>query len=63
MAWTGSHTTDKKELGWFVGHLEGPKGEFLVVVNYTGPATATKEYPGLIAGGICREILTKLELF
>jgi beta-lactamase class D len=60
---TGSHTTDKEELGWFVGHLEGPKGEFLVVVNYTGPTVATKEYPGLIAGGICREILAKLELF
>jgi len=60
---TGSHTTDQEELGWFVGHLAGPKGEYLVIVNYTGPTAPTKEYPGLIAKGICTEILANLKLY
>lgn len=60
---TGSHTTDKEELGWFVGHLEGPKGEYLVVVNYTGPTSATKVYPGLVAREIGLDILRNLQLY
>ena len=60
---TGSYTTDHEELGWFVGHLEGPKGEYLVIANYTGPTAPTKEYPGLIAKGICLEILSNLKLY
>ncbi len=60
---TGSHVTDKEQLGWFIGHLAGPKGEYLVIVNYTGPATPTKEYPGMVAKGICTEILGNLKLY
>lgn len=60
---TGSHTTTNEELGWFVGHLEGTKGEYLVIVNFTGPTSATKEYPGLIAEGICKDILKDLNLY
>jgi beta-lactamase class D len=59
---TGSCTTGQEELGWFVGHLSGPKGEYLIIANYTGPAAPTKEYPGLITKGICLEILTNLKL-
>ena len=60
---TGSHLYDKEDLGWFVGHLEGPKGEYLVVVNYSGPTSATNSYPGLIARGICLDILGGLGLY
>jgi len=58
---TGSHIYGPEELGWFVGHLDGPKGEYLVVVNYTGPTTAN-QYPGLVAKGICQDILAGLGL-
>ena len=59
---TGSHLYGREELGWFVGHLEGPKGEYLVVVNYSGPTSASNSYPGLIARGICLDILGELGL-
>lgn len=60
---TGSHTTETEELGWFVGHLAGTNGEYIVIVNYTGPSSSTKEYPGLIAKGICTDILKDLKLY
>ena len=60
---TGSHTTDKEELGWFVGHLAGPKGEFLVIANFTSPTASTKEWPGQIAKGICTQILENIKLY
>jgi len=60
---TGSHTTNQEELGWFVGHVAGLKGEYLAVVNYTGPVVPTREYPGLIAKGICTQILSELKLY
>ena len=43
---TGSHISEQEELGWFVGHLEGPKGEYLVIVNFTGPNSPRKNIPG-----------------
>ena len=58
---TGSHLYGPEELGWFVGHLDGPKGEYLVVVNYTGP-TGADDYPGLVAKDICHDLLAALDL-
>jgi beta-lactamase class D len=60
---TGSHTSDRDELGWFVGHLEGPKGEYLVVVNYSGPVPSKGSYPGLAAQEICKTILGQMGLY
>jgi beta-lactamase class D len=60
---TGSHIYGQEELGWFVGHLDGPWGEYLMVVNLTGPTVPTEEYPGLVAKGICEKILGRLELY
>jgi beta-lactamase class D len=60
---TGSHISENDELGWFVGHLEGTKGEYIVIVNFTGPKSSAKEYPGLIAKGICTDILKDLNLY
>ncbi len=34
---TGSgEWSDRRKLGWFVGHLEGPKGEYVFAVNLVG---------------------------
>jgi beta-lactamase class D len=60
---TGSHTTEKEELGWFVGHLTGARDEYVVIANFTGPKSSMKEYPGLIAKGICTDILKDLKLY
>jgi len=60
---TGSHVYDKEELGWFVGHLEGPAGEYLVIANYSGPRSPGDTYPGLVTQGICRQILQVLGLY
>jgi beta-lactamase class D len=61
---TGSHVTQKNALGWFVGHLEGQGGEYLVAVNYNedNPQHANS-YPGMIAEDMCKEILTELKLY
>ena len=61
---TGSHIFETNALGWFVGHIDGPHGEYLFVVNYSEEnPPKRKDYPGLIAENITKEILTKLELY
>jgi beta-lactamase class D len=60
---TGSHITDRDELGWFVGHLEGPKGEYLVVLNYSGPPSPKDTYPGMVAQDNCKKILGRLGFY
>jgi beta-lactamase class D len=60
---TGSHISDRDELGWFVGHLEGPKGEYLVVVNYSGPVSPEVTYPGMVAQETCKKILEQIGLY
>ena len=61
---TGSHSSEKNAMGWFVGHLEGPHGEYLFVVNYSeeNPRRQTS-YPGAVARDIFKGILTKLGLY
>jgi beta-lactamase class D len=62
---TGSHVWETNALGWFVGHIDGPHGEYLFVVNYSeeNPPKLEASYPGLTARNISKEILTKLELY
>ncbi len=61
---TGSHVTGNDRLGWFVGHVEGNGGEYLVAVNFSkqGPPKE-KTYPGMVAEGICKNILGELGLY
>jgi beta-lactamase class D len=60
---TGSHISETDALGWFVGHLDGPHGEYLIVVNYSeGNPPRQATYPGAVAWNIAKEILTKLGL-
>jgi beta-lactamase class D len=60
---TGSGNQDQIALGWFIGHLDGPHGEYLFVLNYRQDNPPTNQWPGLIARNISKEILTKLELY
>ena len=49
-------------IGWFIAHISGPHGEYLAVVNYSDQKPE-KDYPGLIAKQICKDILTDLKLY
>ncbi|MFZ0827056.1 MAG: penicillin-binding transpeptidase domain-containing protein [Verrucomicrobiia bacterium] len=61
---TGSHVLGTNALGWFVGHLDGPHGEYLFIVNYDEKnPPKTEAYPGMTARNISKEILTKLGLY
>ena len=59
---TGSHTTDKSALGWFVGHLDSKEGEYLFAVNYTQDNPQPEKLPpGMTAENMCKEILGTTE--
>jgi len=48
-------------MGWFVGHVAGPAGEFLVVAGYSDRQPSKDPgYPGLIARDTCKQILKDL---
>ena len=48
-------------MGWFVGHVVGPAGAYLVVAGY-GDRQPSKDpgYPGLIVRDTCKQILKDL---
>lgn len=61
---TGSHVTSASALGWFVGHLEGKEGEYLVAINYSEANPQNmKAYPGMAAEDMCKEILKQLKIY
>jgi beta-lactamase class D len=51
-------------MGWFIGHVAGPAGEYLVVTGY-GDRQPSKDpgYPGLIARDTSRQILRDLNRY
>jgi beta-lactamase class D len=61
---TGSHSTTTNSLGWFVGHLDGKQGEYLVAVNYTEDKPPTGNIrPGMMAEKLCQKILEEMQLY
>ena len=55
-------SNDHLGIGWFIGHISGNSGEYLIVINFSDQ-TPNPDYPGLTAKKIGLEILTDLKLY
>ena len=53
---------DELGIGSFIGHVSGPHGEYLAVVNFSDQKPE-HDYPGLRAKQICKDILAELQLY